>query len=80
MDTLTWGDLIRLTVGLLQCGLIGWGLRIMSAGNDSRTAQNEALLTSLKQQGDMLASQGDLLASVGAGIQKLLQEKDSKAE
>ncbi len=55
-----------LFVGLLQCGLIGWGLWMMSISNKSREANNAALLG----MGAALQSQSAILADIGAGIRE----------
>ena len=36
------GDWIALSVGLVQCALIGYGLRLMSKSNDERADQTKA--------------------------------------
>ncbi len=53
-------------VGLVQCGLIGWGLWLMSRSNASR----DATLTALERQGEALRAQGAVLAEIGAGIRE----------
>ncbi len=55
---------VPLFVGLLQCGLIGWGLWMMSISNKSREATNAALLG----MGAALRSQSAVLADIGAGL------------
>ena len=37
------GDWIALGVGLVQCALIGYGLRLMSKSNDERAEQTRAI-------------------------------------
>ncbi len=37
------GDWIALGVGLVQCALIGYGLRLMSKSNDERAGQTRAM-------------------------------------
>lgn len=50
---LRWGDIIALSVGLVQCSLIFWGLRLMRAGNDDR--QRQADLAEKRHEENMLA-------------------------
>ena len=56
---------VPLFVGLLQCGLIGWGLWMMSISTKSREADNAALLG----MGAALQSQSAILADIGAALQ-----------
>ncbi len=50
----SWVDIGGLIIGLAQCGLIFYGLRLMSQGSSERTAQltaqHEETMTSLKAQ------------------------------
>lgn len=64
----TWTDITTAlaAVGVTQCGLIAWGIRVMRDSNQSR----DATLTALKDQ-------SQVLADVGAGIQELLRERRS---
>ena len=71
---------VPLFVGLVQCGLIGWGLWMMSISTKSREANNAALLgmgAALQSQSAILAdigatlqSQSAVLADIGAGIRE----------
>ena len=49
-----WVDIGGLVIGLAQCGLIYYGLRLMSQGSSERTgqltAQHEETMTALKAQ------------------------------
>ena len=69
----TWTDiagvLVAGVVGVGQCLLIAWGIKIMRDGNASRDANLKALET----QGKALETQGKALADIGAGIQELLR-------
>ncbi len=76
-------------VGLIQCGLIGYGLWIMQKGNADRAEQvkyqqqyqerQDAALeqqsAALERQGAALERQGAALADIGAGIQELLRDR-----
>ncbi len=42
------GDWIALGIGLLQCALIAWGLRMMKGNNEERMKQSKALETQTK--------------------------------
>ena len=64
-----WTDIAQAIVGLLQCGLIYFGLRQMGKASEERNRQ-------LDQQGRQLDQQGEVLAAIGAGIQALLKERD----
>ena len=74
------GDII----GLLQCGLIGYGLWIMHRGNIDRTEQMKSQQQYQQQQtatladiGTALRQQGAVLADIGAGIQELLRDRNA---
>ena len=83
----TWTDiagvLVAGLVGIGQCLLIAWGIKIMRDGNASRDANLKALETqgkvletqgkALETQGKALETQGKALADIGAGIQELLR-------
>ena len=67
-----------LLVGLVQCGLLAWGISVMKESNKSR----DATLTTLGDQSQVLADigqalrdQSKALADIGAGIQELLRER-----
>ena len=60
-----------LLVGLVQCGLLAWGISVMQENNKSR----DATLTTLGDQSQALRDQGQVLADIGAGIQELLRER-----
>ena len=63
------GVFVALFVGLLQCGLIAWGISKMDKNNENREASNAALLG----MGVALQSQSAVLADIGAGIREILQ-------
>ena len=85
----TWTDittaLAAVVVGVTQCGLIAWGIRVMRDSNQSRDAtlialkdQSQALAdvgAALRDQGQALRDQSQALADIGAGIQELLRER-----
>ena len=60
-----------LLVGLVQCGLLAWGISVMQESNKSR----DATLTTLGDQSQALRDQSQALADIGAGIQELLRER-----
>ena len=76
-----------LLVGLVQCGLLAWGISVMKESNKGR----DATLTALRDQSQALADigaalrdqrqtsqdQSQVLADIGAGIQELLRERRS---
>ena len=76
-------------VGLVQCGLIGYGLWIMHRGNADRAEQQQSQAEQMKSQqqsqqqqtatladiGTALRQQGAVLADIGAGIQELLRDR-----
>ena len=81
-------------VGLIQCGLIGYGLWIMQQGNADRAeqvkyqqkhqeqqgAQLEQHSTVLEQQGALLADIGAALREQSAGIRELLRDRGRQAD
>ena len=80
----TWTDiagvLVAGVVGVGQCLLIAWGIKIMRDGNASRDANLKALETqgkALETQGKALETQGKALGDIGAGIQELLRRSAS---
>ena len=48
---------IALGVGVMQCGLIGWGVFVMQGS----TASRDATLLALQNQGEALKNQGEAL-------------------
>ena len=87
----TWTDtagvLVAGLVGIGQCLLIAWGIKIMRDGNASRDANLKALETqgkaletqakALETQGKALETQGKVLGDIGAGLQELLRRSAS---
>lgn len=61
-----WADILAaiggVSVGIAQCGLIAWGIRVMKHSNDSREATTELML-----------QQAKALERMGAGIERLLE-------
>ena len=51
---LRWGDIIALSVGLVQCSLIAWGLWLMSQSVRHRDQHHEETMAALRQQGEAL--------------------------
>ena len=70
LSTPRWTDVVQavsvLVVGLLQCGLIYFGLRQMSKTSEERNRQ--------------LDQHGETLAAIGAGIQALLKERGREGQ
>ena len=70
LATPKWTDIVQAVsvsiVGLLQCGLIYFGLRQMSKASDERNRQ--------------LDQHGEALAAIGAGIQALLKERGREGQ
>ena len=60
------GDL----VGLIQCGLIGYGLWIMQKGNADRAEQVKYQQKHQEQQGALLADIGAALREQSAGLRE----------
>ena len=77
LATPKWTDIVQAVsvsiVGLLQCGLIYFGLRQMSKASDERNRQ-------LDQHGRQLDQHGEALAAIGAGIQALLKERGREGQ
>ena len=70
------GDL----VGLIQCGLIGYGLWIMQKGNADRAEQVKYQQKHQEQQGALLADIGAALREQSAGIRELLRDRGRQAD
>ena len=51
---LRWGDIIALSVGLVQCSLIAWGLWLMRQSARHRDQHHEETMAALRQQGEAL--------------------------
>ena len=49
---LRWGDIIALSVGLVQCSLIAWGLWPMRQSARHRDQHHEETMAALRQQGE----------------------------
>jgi hypothetical protein len=56
---------IALGVGVMQCGLIGWGVFVMQGS----TASRDATLLALQNQGEALKNQGEALKDQGPAFQ-----------
>ena len=59
-------------IGLLQCGIIWYGIRLMGKASDQREqqlAENRTVMETLGQQ-------NEALAAVSQGIQALLKQPD----
>ncbi len=67
-------------VGLIQCGLIGYGLWIMHRGNADRAEQVKFQQKYQEQQGAVLADIGAGLREQSAGIRELLRDRERKAD
>ena len=53
-----------LVVGLVQCGLIAWGLRQMGRASEDRNRQLDIMEAAQRRQGDALERQGEVLAEL----------------
>ena len=53
-----------LVVGLVQCGLIAWGLRQMGKASEVRNRQLDIMEAAQRRQGDALERQGEVLAEL----------------
>ena len=62
---LRWGDIIALSVGLVQCSLIAWGLWLMRQSARHRDQHHEETMAALQQQ-------GEALRSVSEGIREII--------
>ena len=67
---LRWGDIIALSVGLVQCSLIAWGLWLMRQGARHRDQQHEETMAALRQQGEVLRSVSEGIREMGEGIRE----------
>lgn len=67
-------------VGLIQCGLIGYGLWIMQKGNADRAEQVKYQQQYQERQDAALEQQGAALADIGAGIQELLRDRRRQSD
>ena len=60
-----------LLVGLVQCGLLAWGISVMQESNKSRDATLTTLgdqSQALRDQGQALRDQGQVLADIGEAL------------
>ena len=57
-------------VGLLQCGVIAWGLRQMSKASEDRNRQLDLMETGQREQSRI---QAETLGQIGQGITDLLR-------
>jgi len=59
---------VALTVGLIQAGVVGWGIRYMIRMGERReqhhAERHEETMAALRQQGDALRQQGDALRTL----------------
>ena len=61
----TWARVFAtLVVGLVQCGLIAWGLRRMSIASEERNRQLDQQAETLGKIGQALDRQGEVLAEL----------------
>ena len=67
---LRWGDIIALSVGLVQCSLIAWGLWLMRQSARHRDQQHEETMAALQQQGEALRSVSEGIREMGEGIRE----------
>ncbi len=51
---LRWEDIIALSVGLVQCSLIAWGLWLIRQSARHRDQHHEETMVALRQQGEVL--------------------------
>ena len=67
------GVLVAGVVGLGQCALIAWGIKVMKGSNESREANMEASRNQHEATMKALQDQGQVLADIGAGIREVLE-------
>lgn len=78
--TQAYAAMAQVLVGVLQSGLIAWGLWLMHRASSDRNKQLDQQGTvleqhgqALEQQGRALEQQGKALENIGLGIQALLK-------
>ena len=62
-----------LVVGLVQCGLIAWGLRLMGKASDARNRQLDAMEAAQREQSEALGKIGLALDRQGEALAELLR-------
>ncbi len=63
---------VALFVGLVQAGLLYYGIHFMRRSADHRDAQHQETMLALKQQGEALAQQGEALKQQGEALRALI--------
>lgn len=66
----------QVVVGLLQTGLIGWGLYMMQQASNQRNRQLDQHGQALDQQGQALTDIGQALRDQGLALQELLRRSE----
>ena len=69
---LRWGDIIALSVGLVQCSLIAWGLWLMRQSARHRDQQHDETMAALRQQGEALRNVSEGIREMGEGIREMI--------
>ena len=63
--TAMWAQVLATAgVGLLQCALIGWGLRQMGRASEERNRQLDIMEANQREMGQALRQQGEVLAEL----------------
>jgi len=69
----TWAQVFAtLIVGLVQCGLIAWGLRQMGRASEERNRQLDIMEAAQREQS---RTQAEALGKIGEGIAELLRRR-----
>ena len=61
---------VRLTIGLGQIGMIGWGLRRMRLAAEERNEQLDIMASAQRDQGQALRDQGQALRDIGQALDR----------
>ena len=67
-------------VGLLQCGLIAWGLRQMGRASDERNRQLDIMEANQRDQGQALRQVGQALDRQGQALQQVGQALERQGQ
>ena len=77
--TMAYTSIAQIVVGLFQCVLIWYGLRLMAKASAQRDRQLDELGRVLTQRDRQLDAQSEALTEVARGIRELLQQSQPQA-
>ena len=76
-----WAQVVATAgVGLLQCGLIAWGLRQMGRASEERSRQLDIMEANQREQGQALRQVGQALDRQGQALQQVGQALERQGQ